>query len=74
MPDIPPESPLPDARPPDAEHRPEDAKPACCQCGQPVLQGQPRWAGDGRDRVWHYACAEEAGLTSKEWFGFGRSP
>ncbi|HEY0836677.1 MAG TPA: hypothetical protein VGE72_22390 [Azospirillum sp.] len=35
----------------------------CCHCGQPVVAGQPRWAGDPDDRAWHYDCAEKADLV-----------
>lgn len=35
----------------------------CCHCGQPVVAGQPRWAGDPQDRAWHYACAEQMDLV-----------
>lgn len=39
--------------------------PVCCHCGQPVLPGHPRWAGDPDLRPWHYACAEASGLTER---------
>lgn len=39
------------------------ARLVCRCCGQPILRGQPHWAGDREGRPWHYACAEQAGLT-----------
>lgn len=52
-------------------------RPLCCACGEPILAGQPRWAGDPELKPWHYACAEANGLaatvTSRPsvWFGVG---
>ncbi|WP_207461509.1 hypothetical protein [Azospirillum sp. SYSU D00513] len=40
-------------------------EPVCCHCGKPIAPGQPRWAGDPEERPWHYACAEEAGRSTK---------
>ncbi|WP_377810310.1 hypothetical protein ABNQ38_31875 [Azospirillum sp. A29] len=41
----------------------KSSPPHCTNCNKPVLLGQPRWAGDPNDRLWHYACAEAAGFT-----------
>jgi len=38
-------------------------RPICRCCGQPILKGQPHWAGDREGYPWHYACAEMARLT-----------
>lgn len=37
--------------------------PLCCACGRAIRAGDPHWAGHGDQRPWHYACAEQAGLT-----------
>lgn len=37
-----------------------DTAPLCCHCGQPIMAGEPRWAGDRLDRPWHYSCAGNA--------------
>lgn len=39
-------------------------RPLCRCCGLPILKGQAHWAGDREGVPWHYACAEEAGLTT----------
>ncbi len=39
------------------------ARLVCRCCGLPVLRGQAHWAGDREGHPWHYACAEQSGLT-----------
>ncbi|HYG91117.1 MAG TPA: hypothetical protein VD978_33240 [Azospirillum sp.] len=51
-----------------AEHEPFvlSMRPKCCYCGELLLPGQPRWAGDLDGNPWHYACAEKAKRTTRQ--------
>ncbi|WP_448190637.1 hypothetical protein [Azospirillum sp. sgz301742] len=41
-------------------------RPHCRHCGDLILPGQPRWAGDPDGHAWHYACAEKANRTTRQ--------
>ena len=48
---------------PDRIPEQSSTRQVCRCCGEPVLRGQPHWAGDREGHPWHYACAENSGLT-----------
>lgn len=41
-------------------------RPRCQHCGDLILPGQARWAGDPQGLAWHYACAEKANKTTRQ--------
>jgi len=42
------------------------SRPRCRHCGDLILPGQARWAGDPDGHPWHYACAEKAQKTTRQ--------
>ena len=41
-------------------------RPRCRHCGDIILPGQARWAGDPNGHAWHYTCAETAQKTTRQ--------
>ena len=47
---------------------PNEGHSACKHCAQPITESEPRWAAREPVKLWHYKCAEAAGLASGDRF------